>query len=301
MCVCVGYLVTWIADCIRGSADLVAYFFLSASKLARSFGYLATNTIAQGDTSRVGLSQLIDAGWRIHRAVSSVRWPGSTSLEIAKCWICANEWRGQSVLDDRIVNGIDEMLYPISRSGWRKKRLACNKNQSFQGSIVLGDGFIMSPEEAQALIDSDQRNAEVLFPYLGGEDLNQSPTQSAPRWVINFFDRSLQQARRYPDCFAIIEEKVKPQRSKNNRKAIRDYWWRYAEHRPGLNRSISRNGSCISHFTGQQDYFASVRSDWASAFGHNHNFCLRRRVRPRYSIKWLSLSLGCPTCFFIRN
>lgn len=113
------YLVTWIADGIRGSADLVSYFFLNATKIANRLGYLATNTIAQGDTSRVGLSQLIDSGWEIHRSVSSVRWPGSTSLEIAKCWICADEWHGQSVLDDRIVHSIDEMLYPTSCTGHR--------------------------------------------------------------------------------------------------------------------------------------------------------------------------------------
>ena len=52
----------------------------------------------------------------------------------------------------------------------------------------------------------------MLFPYLGGEDLNQSPTQTAPRWVINFFDWPEEQAREYPDCFAIVEEKVKPER-----------------------------------------------------------------------------------------
>ena len=234
-----GHLVTWIADRTRGSADLVAYFFLGAAKLARSFGYLATNSIAQGDTSRVGLSQLIDEGWRIHRAVSSVRWPGQTSLEIAKCWVSVKEWHGQSVLDSRVVNGIDEMLYSISRSGWRKKRLACNKNQSFQGSIILGDGFIMSQEEAQALIDRDPRNADVLFPYLGGEDLNQSPTQSTLRWVINFFDWPQERARQFPDCFAIVKEKVKPQRSRNNLQILRDLWWRYCAHRPQLHKAIA--------------------------------------------------------------
>ena len=31
----------------------------------------------------------------------------------------------------------------------------------------------MSPEEAQALIAEDPRNADVLFPYLDGEDLNR--------------------------------------------------------------------------------------------------------------------------------
>lgn len=235
-----GHLVTWIADSVRGSADLVAYFFLNAANLARSFGYLATNSIAQGDTSKVGLSQLIDAGWKIHRAVSSVRWPGPTSLEIAKCWIStANEWHSQSVLDERVVDDIDEMLYPVSRSGWRKKRLACNARQSFQGSIVLGDGFIMSPEEAQALIDRDRHNTDILFPYLGGEDLNQSPTQSAPRWVVNFFNWPEQQARQYPDCFAIIEERVRPQRSEQIDRGARNNWWLFLRYRPALYDAIA--------------------------------------------------------------
>lgn len=181
------YLVRWLADNSKGSADLVAYFFLHAAKVARSLGYLATNTIAQGDTSEVGLAQLIDRGWTIHRAVSSTPWPGQASLEIAKLWMSLVGWHGQKYLDDRWVRGIDEMLYPASRSNWRKQPLAANKNQSFQGSTVLGSGFTMSPEEAQALIEKDPRNAEVLFPYLGGKDLNQSPTHTSSRWVITFF------------------------------------------------------------------------------------------------------------------
>ena len=91
------------------------------------------------------------------------------------------------------------MLYPRSRSGWRKQRLAANADKSFIGSYVLGtEGFTMSPEEAQTLIDKDPKNADVLRPYLGGEDLNQSPTQTAPRWIINFFDWPEEKARQYP-------------------------------------------------------------------------------------------------------
>ena len=123
------------------------------------------------------------------------------------------------------------MLYPLSRSGWRKQRLAKNADKSFQGSIVLGMGFTMSPEEAQALINKDHRNADVLFPYLGGKDLNQSPTQTAPRWVINFFDWPEEKARQYPDCFTIVEQKVKPDRAKLTKNAVgrrrATYWWQY--------------------------------------------------------------------------
>ena len=232
-----NHLIAWIAGGKKGSADLVAYFFLNATKVSKSFGCLATNTIAQGKTSEVGLTQIIDIGWNIHRAVSSTTWPGDATLEIAKVWATAQEWSGQHVLDERPTGGIDEMLYPLSRSRWRKQRLVANAGLSFQGSIVLGMGFTMSPGDAQALIDKDPRNADVLFPYLGGEDLNQSPTQTAPRWTINFFDWPEEKARRYPDCFAIIEERIKPNRERVEDAAGR-FWWRYLRPRPNLYRQI---------------------------------------------------------------
>ena len=31
-------------------------------------------------------------------------------------------------------------------------------------------------------------NAEVIFPYIGGEEVNNSPTHSTTRYVINFGD-----------------------------------------------------------------------------------------------------------------
>ena len=236
-----NHLIAWIANGVKGSADLVAYFFLNATKASGSLGYLATNTIAQGDTSEVGLTQIIDKGWTIHRAVSSIAWPGEATLEISKVWASARRWHGEHVLDGRHVAGIDEMLYPLSRSGWRKRRLVENAGKSFQGSIVLGMGFTMSPDAAQDLIDRDPRNAEVLFPYLGGEDLNQSPTQAAPRWIINFFDWSEAKARSYPHCFAIVEKRVKPERATKRGKpyeTARRFWWQHLAQRKGLYRAI---------------------------------------------------------------
>lgn len=232
-------LVTWIAGGVRGTADLVAYFFLDASKVARSFGYLATNSIAQGDTSEVGLTQIIDGGWTIHQAVSSTTWPGDTTLEIAKVWATSAPWSGDHLLDGRTVVGIDEMLFPQPRSGWRKQRLSANAELAFNGSKVDGLGFTMRPEEARRLLDTDSRNADVLFPYLGGEDLNQSPTQTAPRWIINFFDWPKERAREYLDCFVIVEERVKPERDTNRRTTRRENWWRYGEPAPKLYKTIA--------------------------------------------------------------
>ena len=240
-----NHLIAWTADSAKGSADLVAYFFLNATKVARSFGFLATNTIAQGDTSEVGLTQIIDYGWTVHRAVPSTTWPGDTTLEIAKVWSTSHPWDGERLIDGRPVAGIDEMLYPAPESGHRRQRLVANNNKSFVGSYVLGMGFTMSAAQAQSLVAKNPRNADVMMPYLGGEDLNQSPTLTAPRWIINFRDWSKQRAEEYPDCFAIVEAKVKPERQERDasgdfkkRKPLPQRYWIYADKRPKLYRTI---------------------------------------------------------------
>jgi len=90
---------------------------------------------------------------------------------------------------------------------------------------VLGMGFTLGPDAASALIAKDDRNREVLFPYLGGQDLNARPDRSAGRWVINFHDWPQDRAQRYPDCFEQVLRLVKPDRETNNRKVRRDRWW----------------------------------------------------------------------------
>ena len=98
--------------------------------------------------------------------------------------------------------------------------LLANANKSFVGSYVLGMGFTFddsnpdatSIAEMHRLIEQDPRNQERIFPYIGGEEVNTSPTHSHHRYVINFGDMKEDEARKYPDLMAIVEEKVKPAR-----------------------------------------------------------------------------------------
>ena len=236
------YLVHTIGGERRGSADLCAYFFLRDLSVTNNgrVGIIATNTIGQGDTREVGLAQALDRGWNIYRAVKSQPWPGTASLEVSLVWAGHRGQADRPVLDGRTVPGITASLDPQTRVIGDPHRLAANAGQSFQGSIILGTGFILKPGQAQALIDKDPRNKDVLFPYLNGEDLNTEWDASATRWVINFHDWDEDVARTYPDCFAIVERDVRPFREKNNRKVYRDYWWQYAEKRPAMLRKISR-------------------------------------------------------------
>jgi hypothetical protein len=145
------------------------------------------------------------------------------------------------------VEFITPLLDDIAVDGrYLPHKLTANAGKSFQGSIVLGMGFVLEPEEAQALIDQDPRNADVLFPYLNGEDLNSEPDQRPTRWVINFFDWDEERAMKYPDAYAIVREKVYPERTRlkpNGEFALRSplpqKWWIYAEKRPALYRTIA--------------------------------------------------------------
>jgi len=236
------YLVEWLANGARGSADLVAYFFLRGYGLLGepgSMALLATNTIAQGDTREVGLDQLVAQGAVLMRAVKSRKWPGVANLEVSHVWVRRGAWRGVVNLDDQVVRSISPQLVVPGRITGKPFRLKENEGKSFQGSIVLGMGFVIEPEEAQALIAKDPRNKAVLFPYLNGEDLNSRPDQSPSRWVINFHDWPEERAREYRDVFRIVEEKVKPQRMAQGDDYGRRHWWNFLRTRPELYSAIA--------------------------------------------------------------
>jgi hypothetical protein len=236
------YLVQHLAGGQRGSADLCAYFFLRSADALQPggmAGLVATNTIAQGDTREVGLDQLAARGFSIPRAVPSRPWPGNAAVEVAHVWLRSGGWQGAYALDEKPVAAISPFLSVPGAAQGNPYRLKANEGKSFQGSIVLGMGFVLEPDEAQALIAKDPRNAEALFPYLNGEDLNSRPDQSPSRWVINFQDWPLERAETYPDLMAIVREKVKPERDKNNRTQRRERWWQYAERAPALYATIA--------------------------------------------------------------
>lgn len=263
------FLVERIAGEQKGVADLCAYFFLRAQQLLTSnggFGLVATNTIAQGDTREVGLDQLVANRCVISRAVPSRKWEGAASLEVAHVWLRKGNWQGEFILDEKPVEGITAFLTTPGKTVGNPYGLVANQDKSFSGSYVLGMGFVLTPEEAQALIEKDARNKDILFPYLNGEDLNSRPNQSPSRWVINFKDWPLDAehddpkkpkgrpyAIDYPDCLAIVEEKVKPERTRQKesgefvlRTPLPQKWWIYADKRPALYDAITDMERVIS-------------------------------------------------------
>ncbi|MBN1170621.1 MAG: SAM-dependent DNA methyltransferase [Micromonosporaceae bacterium] len=238
------HLVHGIGGGARGSADLVAYFLLRAHTLLSGrgqTGLIATNTLTQGDTREIGLDQIVATGVEIRQAVKSRPWPSKSAvLQYCAVWTSHPQVAAEvpRVLDEITVTGINTALDARSRVGGPAHRLAANSGIAFQGSNILGLGFTMEPARARRLITTDRRNADVLFPYLNGQDLNSSPEGAASRWVINFHDWPQERAATHGECFEQVERLVKPERARNNRAVRRDRWWQFAERAPALYGAI---------------------------------------------------------------
>lgn len=230
---------------IRGTGDLVAYFVLRAFGLLNANGHvglIATNTLAQGDTRRVGLDQVLLKGGEVRRAVKSAPWPSrSAVLEYCAVWISAAmlEQSVQRVVDGKVTGKITSSLDAESRAGGLPERLISSKGIAFQGCNILGEGFLVEPGVARQLVVDDPRNADVLYPYLKGHDLNGSPDLRAERWAINFFDWTEGRAASYAHCFNLVRTLVRPSRASNNIKSRRERWWQYSEYRRGLFESTA--------------------------------------------------------------
>jgi hypothetical protein len=232
----------------------VAHFFRRAFALLREggcFGLIATNTIAQGDTRNSGLRWICQHGGEIYQVRKRVKWPGLAAVIVSVVHVTKGAFVGLRRLDEREVERISAFLFHRGSDN-DPGRLAANAGKSYQGSIVLGMGFTFDDTDAKGvatplaemrrLLEQDPRNAEVIFPYLGGEELNNSPIQAHHRYVISFGERSEIECRRcWPELMAIVEEKVKPERvNKDAEKYPRMVceWWKFWNGRPELQAAL---------------------------------------------------------------
>ena len=187
------------------------------------------------------------------------------------------------MLDGRVVENITAFLF--HKGGHADPaRLEANAGKSFVGSYVLGMGFtfddtdkkgVANPlSEMHRLIEADPRNGERIFPYIGGEEVNTSPTHAHHRYVINFEDFPLRRddvgklwgdageeqrrawrrrgvvpldypepvAADWPALLEIVNERVKPERVKlrdtTDGQRLKAAWWRFGRNRSSRKAAI---------------------------------------------------------------
>lgn len=249
-------------DGSRKNSDLVAHFFRRGWRFLRQggcFGFLATNSISEGDTRQSGLEWMLHDGAVIVAAYPNEAWPGRAAVITSRVHVYRGEWGGKRRLSDREVQYISAFL--SEGEEWSPKSLRSNAGKAFQGSIVLGMGFVLNADDAHRMLDSDPRNEEVIYPYLNGQELNSDPEQTPSRYVINFWDWPEIRARQYNLPFEWLEKNVYPERLKKSKEKsyrnIMSMWWLHWNVRPALYHAIGRGHHFERHPDGWRPSKAS--------------------------------------------
>ena len=292
----------------HGNADIVAQFFRRGFTILRKsgcLGLIATNTIAQGDTRSTGLRYICQNGGTIYNATKRFKWIGSAAVVVSIVNIQKVDTVGcvatdildssrispaathptqlaatHPILDGRQVAKISAFLFHAGGNE-NPQPLLANAGKRFQGSIVLGMGFTFddtNPEatpiaEMHRLIEQNPKNAERIFPYIGGDEVNSSPTHAHNRYVINFGEMSEDEAWEYPDLMKILQAKVKPGRDKliERGKQIHEYdYWKFWDKRTENYKAIAKCDRVLFHANiSRHIAFAFISSKIIVAAPHN--------------------------------
>ncbi len=194
------------------------------------FGLIATNTIGQGDTRPPACAGSARTAERSTRHES-----GSNGLAVQRSLSAsctsqghisqANDcWTGGRSTDHRVPG--PRRRPRRSRAGLPPMPARAFKGASFwawasRSTTVTPRGLRRPIAEMERLIAEDSRNAEAIFPYLGGQEVNESPTHMYHRYVINFGERNEEECRQlWPELMAIVEENVKPERITQGRQEV---------------------------------------------------------------------------------
>lgn len=217
---------------IGGVSDYVVYWFRKAHDLLPingRAGLVGTNTVRQGDTRKHSLDYITEHDGVIYDAVASQPWSGDATVEVSivnwtkeldpgpkTLWLADGSVR---IHPDHISGSLSAEL-----DADKARRLAVNWSPKvcFQGQTTgHTPGFVLSPEQAHAMAQKDPLSALVLYPYLDGDDLNNS---SRPRrFVIDIeADDTIAARAGAPEAFAHVKERVLPHRQARADKEAED-------------------------------------------------------------------------------
>ncbi|MBL8861724.1 MAG: N-6 DNA methylase [Planctomycetes bacterium] len=202
-----------------GRTDLVAFFVRQAYRLSRksgAVGFLATNTVAQGDTRRSGLAYVCGEGARIYAAQRRADWTGTAAVVPSIVWFDHGVHAGAAILDGREVEAICPYLVPGVVI--EPRVLRANTGYAFLGCKPGHRGFVVDAAEAKALADTIEPGS--LLEYVGGVELYDAPDLKSPRRVFALGLMEEAELPRYPKASAALRLRLGGGDGK--------HWWRFA-------------------------------------------------------------------------
>jgi SAM-dependent methyltransferase len=255
---------------VPAMADLCVYWFRKAhaqlpkctadNPVVGRAGLVGTQNIRNNQSRIGGLDYIVRDG-TIIEAVENQPWSGAAKVHVSivnwaktkdlavlprtfKLW---SEGKKHVELACREVARINSSLSDDTDVSC-KRALPCNKlpKRCFQGKIPGYSGFIVGPGVARELA---RDSGEVVVPYLTGRELLSEFRIN--RWVIDFRDMDMVEARKHALAFEHCRKYVLPEVQKARERATAEHsdmaaarcehlqrWWQFWNRRDELNAAL---------------------------------------------------------------
>lgn len=212
---------------VPGRADMCVYWFRrSHDELGENgrAGLVGTNSIRQNYSREGGLDYIVNNGGTIYEAVSSQVWSGDAVVHVS----IVNWKKGKEPGDKLLYTQLGDSV----SSPWKVEKLenipatlssdtdvtsakeleACIRPKCcYEGQQPGSKGFIIDKDTLIRIKEKDKTASEVVFPYMGGEDLLIRSYISKSRYIIDFGEMDMFSAMKHREAFKIVEECVLPQ------------------------------------------------------------------------------------------
>lgn len=240
------YIKSVILQGSKGSINLVLYFILRGCTFLRpggASGFIATDSITESDTREVGMTAVFQQATAF-RSVASRPWPGDAGVRISLLHSFRGEWKGKFIVDGKPADGITTMLQAGVELP-EPTQLVCNDGYCSDGVKAQGIGFVVTEDEAQAIIKQEPSSKEVLTRYIVGDDLNNHPFQLSSRWIVNFWNKPEAESKKYPTPWRILVERVKPYRDTLTKQVHESCFWKFWDRREEFFNRVREKGKVL--------------------------------------------------------
>lgn len=266
------------------SADFVMYWWRKAAELlaaggVKRFGFITTNSIHQTFNRRVLEPFLADEAHHMHldfaipdhpwvdsadgaavRIAMTVAAPG---LAPGTLTVVTDEKEGENGEVIVVLESTTARIVANLRAGadlTATNPLEANAGISNRGVCLVGNGFIITPEQALAFGLGSVADADLIIrSFRNGKDLTDRPRIA---FVIDAFGLTESEfGKRFPAAYQHVLLQVKPERdakahSKDGAVYARN-WWIFAKPREALRDSISGlSRFIVTVMTGRHRWFA---------------------------------------------
>lgn len=232
---------------VSPATDYVMYWWhvaagLTLTEHARRFGLITTNSLRQ-TSNRIVLDHFLSRSEPVSLllAIPDHPWIDSTqgaavriAMTVAEKGVRngkLNTVYGEQKIDENEVRidvhsecGRISSDLRIEASVSKAAVLSANTSLTSKGVMLIGQGFIVTSEEAKSLLSSSHPslNSRVKR-YCHGRDLAGT---NRGLWVIDLHGLSIDEVRaRFPSVFQRLHDTVKPQRDQNPEEYRRTHWW----------------------------------------------------------------------------